>query len=200
MTDNQARLILLLGFAVVMPIGIYHRFKAHTGERLDRRQEGWPILLSLRPLAAACMVGLLAFLIKPSSMTWASMHLPGWARWVGVVFGIVAAALIIWTFHTLGHNLTDTVVTRRSAMLVTSGPYRWVRHPFYLAFALAVIANSLVTSNWFLAVTGTCAFLAIVARTRIEERNLVARFGGDYEEYMARTGRFLPWLGRRRDT
>ena len=172
--------ILLVGFVVFAPIGIYFRVRSRTDERLDRLQEGWPILLGLRLLAATFMAGLVVFLIDPSLMAWASFHLPGWARWCGVCLGAAAAGLIIWTFRTLGHNLTDTVVTRRDATLVTNGPYRWVRHPFYLAFALAVIANTLITANAFLAVAGTAAFLVMVARTSIEEQKLIDRFGGDY--------------------
>jgi protein-S-isoprenylcysteine O-methyltransferase Ste14 len=125
MTDDLARIILLAGFAIVMPVGIYHRVHSSTDERLDRRQEGWLILLSLRPLALASMVGLVAFLIEPSWMAWASFHLPNWARWIGVGFGVGSGALLIWTFRSLGHNLTDTVVTRRNATLVTHGPYRF---------------------------------------------------------------------------
>jgi protein-S-isoprenylcysteine O-methyltransferase Ste14 len=196
MTDNTARMIMICGFLLVVPFGIYHRLKVRTDERLDRRQEGWLILLTLRPLAFVAMVGLVAFMIEPAWMRWSSMNLPGWARWTGVPIGAAAGLLIIWTFRTLGHNLTDTVVTRRNATLITHGPYRWVRHPFYLAFALAVIANALVTANWFLAVTSGAAFASIVVRTSIEERHLIARFGSDYQAYMRRTGRFLPRLFR----
>jgi protein-S-isoprenylcysteine O-methyltransferase Ste14 len=116
-----------------------------------------------------------------------------------VVLGVATPALVIWTFRTLGHNLTDTVVTRRDATLVTNGPYRWVRHPFYLAFAIGVIANTLVTANAFLAIFGTAAFLMIVARTSIEERKLIERFGDSYRDYMQHTGRFLPRLRRGRE-
>ena len=69
-----------------------------------------------------------------------------------------------------------------------------MRHPFYLATALAVVANSLVTANWFLALTGGIAFSLLVLRTRTEEEKLIERFGEDYKEYMKRTGRFLPRL------
>ena len=161
MTDSLARIILLVGFVLFAPVGIYFRVRSRTDERLDRLQEGWLILLGLRLLALCFMAGLLAFLIDPRSMAWASFHLPNWARWCGVVLGAAAAGLIIWTFRSLGHNLTDTVVTRRDATLVTHGPYRWVRHPFYLAFAMAVIANTLITANAFLAITGTAAFLVV---------------------------------------
>ena len=70
------------------------------------------------------MAGLVAFLIDPSWMAWASFQLPNWARWCGVGLAGGAGALLIWTFRSLGHNLTDTVVTRRNATLVTHGPYR----------------------------------------------------------------------------
>ena len=110
--------------------------------------------------------------------------------------GVGSGGLLIWTFRSLGHNLTDTVVTRRNATLVTHGPYRWVRHPFYLAFAVAVMANTLITANLYLAITGTAAFLAIVARTSLEESKLIDRFGRDYVDYMRQTGRFLPRIRR----
>lgn len=197
MSDNQARLILLIGLAALMPIGMYHRLRARTGERLDRRQEGWLILLTLRPMALAFMVGLIAFLVRPASMAWSAMHLPPWARWAGVACGIAATLLAAWTYHTLGHNLTDTVVTRQNATLVTSGPYHWVRHPFYVAFAFALFATVLLTESAYLAIVGTAVFLAIVLRTRIEERILVARFGREYKDYMERTGRFLPRIRQR---
>jgi protein-S-isoprenylcysteine O-methyltransferase Ste14 len=198
MTDSLARIILLIGFGLFVPIGVCFRLRSRTDERLDRLQEGWFILIGLRLLALVFMAGLVAFLIDPRSMAWASFPLPAWARWLGVVLVIATPALIIWTFRTLGHNLTDTVVTRRDATLVTHGPYRWVRHPFYLAFAIAVIANTLVTANAFLAIFGTAAFLMIVARTSIEERKLIERFGDSYRDYMKHTGRFLPRLRRGR--
>jgi protein-S-isoprenylcysteine O-methyltransferase Ste14 len=194
MTNDLARIIILLGVAVVLPFGIYHRLRSHTDERLDRRQEGWLVLVSLRPLALVFMTGLVAFLLEPSSMAWATCQLPSGVRWAGVGFGVGATVLIYWTFRSLGHNLTDTVVARRDAELVTHGPYRWVRHPLYLATALGVIATTLTTDNGLLAVTGTAAFGMIVVRTSIEEQVLIQRFGDEYLKYMRRTGRFLPRL------
>ena len=189
------RFILMLGFAVIVPIGVYHRIKAQaTGEKLDRRQEGIFILVTLRPIGIAAMVGLVTYMINPALMAWSSVALPNWLRWAGVVLGITGGLLLAVTFRTLGKNLTDTVVTRTEHTLVTRGPYRWVRHPFYLATALAVVANSLVTANWFLALTGGIVFGLLVLRTRIEEEKLIERFGEDYNEYMKRTGRFLPRL------
>ena len=195
MSDDQLfRLILLAGFVIFMPIGIYHRLKARTGEKLDRRQEGMFILVALRLAGLAGTAGLIAYLIKPAYMAWAAVPLPVWLRWTGVGLALIAGALLVWMFRTLGRNLTDTVVTRKQHTLVTTGPYRWVRHPLYTSAALAIVGNSLVAANWFIFVVGCLGLLLLVIRTRKEEQNLIAKFGDDYRNYMQRTGRFVPRL------
>src|SRR3990170_7285537 len=156
--DRVFRIILLIGFAVVLPVGLYHRIKSQASkEKLDRRAEGLFILLTLRPIAAIGIAGLVVYVINPAWMAWSSVRLPLWLRWLGVGLGVMAAALLILVFRSLGTNLTDTVVTRARHTLVTGGPYRWVRHPFYVAAALAVTANSLATANWFVGLTGGVA-------------------------------------------
>ena len=107
----------------------------------------------------------------------------------------VAVGLLTWTLHSLGTNLTDTVVTRRVHTLVTHGPYRWVRHPFYDCMALLLLANSLIAANWLLLLVGSVLLFLMVVRTRTEEEKLLARFGDSYRVYTDRTGRFLPKIG-----
>ena len=110
----------------------------------------------------------------------------------------IACGLLVWTFLCLGKNLTDTVVTRQKHTLVTRGPYRWVRLPFYDSAALLALALSLITANWFFFRTGVVMFCLLIIRTRTEEENLVARFGDSYRAYMERTGRFLPRIAANR--
>ncbi|HEY2930162.1 MAG TPA: isoprenylcysteine carboxylmethyltransferase family protein [Acidobacteriota bacterium] len=191
--DQTFRVILIVGSLILLPIALYHRLKSQaTGEKLDRRQEGLFILFTLRPVGIACMLGLVTYMVNPSWMAWSSVPLPDSFRWIGVAVAAVAGALLIWTLHSLGKNLTDTVVTRREHTLVTIGPYRWIRHPFYDSVALCIFANSLIAANWFLFLTGGLALVLIVVRTRKEEEKLLARFGDAYRAYMQRTGRFLP--------
>ena len=196
--DQNFRLILLAGFLILAPVGIYHRIKSRTGEMLDRRQEGWFILIALRVTGIAGIAGLIAYLMNPAWMSWSAVTLPVWVRWIGVGIGVIDGGLIVWVFRSLGRNLTDTVVTRTEHTLVTTGPYRWVRHPFYTATALAIPASALATANWFFFAAGALVLLLLVIRTRKEEKNLIARFGDDYRKYMRRTGRFIPTWGSRR--
>jgi protein-S-isoprenylcysteine O-methyltransferase Ste14 len=194
--DQTFRVVLIVGFLILFPVMLYHRLRSQaTGERLDRRQEGLFILLTLRPVGIAGMLGLIAFMIDPAWMAWSSVPLPGWLRWIGVGMGVLAGGLLTWTLHSLGKNLTDTVVTRREHTLVTGGPYRWVRHPFYVSVALCVLANSLVAANWFIFASGVSVLALLVVRTRREEAGLEARFGESYRTYAERTGRFFPRIG-----
>ncbi|MEO5739025.1 MAG: isoprenylcysteine carboxylmethyltransferase family protein [Vicinamibacterales bacterium] len=190
------RAVLIVALLMVLPVGIYHRVRSQaTREKLDRRQEGLFILATLRPLGAMFWFGMLAWLINPDWMAWSSVYLPMWARWTGVAVLPFGCALLVWTFRSLGRNLTDTVVTRKEHTLVVHGPYRWIRHPLYTSAALFGIAMSLSTANWFLLATGVLLLGLLVTRTRKEEANLVARFGESYQTYMQRTGRFLPRIG-----
>ncbi len=193
MSDGQLfRLILLAGFALIVPFGIWHRLKSRTGEKLDRLQEGLFILITLRLAGLSGMIAVILYLIDPHLMAWASIPLPLMLRWSGVGLGVIAALLLIWTFRALGPNLTDTVVTRKTHTLVTTGPYRWVRHPFYLSVLLSAISFSLVAANWFIFICGCLAVLLQLLRSRKEEENLIARFGDNYRKYQAQTGRLLP--------
>jgi len=191
--DQTFRLVLVAGSLIVLPTMIYHRVKAHvTGEKLDRWQEGPFILFTLRPIGIAVMAGLFTYMVNPARMAWSSMPLPIWLRWTGVGIGVAGGALLVWTLRNLGRNLTDTVVTRRDHTLVTTGPYRWVRHPFYAVVALIILSNALVAANWFLLIGGAAVFTLLAIRVRIEEAQLLARFGGAYQAYIDRTGRFIP--------
>jgi protein-S-isoprenylcysteine O-methyltransferase Ste14 len=179
---------------VLFPLMAYFRLKSRTNERLDRRQEGLFVLLTLRPIGLVTLAALFAYLVNPASIAWAAAPFPAWLRWAAVGEAIAAGALILWTMRTLGRNLTDTVVTREHHTLVVNGPYRFVRHPFYLALALWMTAFAFMAANWFLLVGGLAVVSLLVLRTAAEEERLVARFGDGYRNYMKRTGRFLPRL------
>jgi protein-S-isoprenylcysteine O-methyltransferase Ste14 len=198
MTDESVfRLIVIIDLAVTLPIALYHRIRSQaTREKLARKEEGLFIMIGLRLCGLIGWIAMTAYLINPSGMAWSSVALPTWLRWIGAVLALVAVPLLLfWTFHSLGKNLTDTVVTRREHTLVTYGPYRWVRHPFYDVVLLWTVSLSLVIANWLFATLGVSVFAMLVVRSRIEEQKLIERFGDEYRTYMKQTGRFVPHFG-----
>jgi protein-S-isoprenylcysteine O-methyltransferase Ste14 len=195
--DATFRAVLGAGFLAILVIMLYHRLRSwESKEPLDRRQEGLFILATLRPIGFAMWVGVIAYLINPAWMGWSSIPLPVWLRWSGAGVLFLGVALLAWTLRNLGVNLTDTVVTRQAHTLITKGPYRWVRHPFYDALALFVVGFALITANWFILATGALVLLLLAVRSQTEEALLSARFGKAYRSYQKSTGRFLPrWHG-----
>ncbi len=193
-SESTFHTVAVLVLAACLPIGLYFRIKSMaSGEKLARREEGLFLMIGLRLCGILVWVVMIAYLINPSWVAGASISLPDWLRWAGACLGLfVVPPLWFWTFRSLGKNLTDTVVTRREHTLITQGPYRWVRHPFYVVVFLFGLSMSLVTANWLLATLGFVVMAILVTRTRIEEAKLTERFGNAYQEYANRTGKFFP--------
>ena len=195
--DATFRPLVVAGFVLTLLIAVPFRVRSQaTGESLDRRQEGIAMMIALRVAGFALWAGALAFMISPASMAWASLPLPAWLRWTGAIIGAVTPLLLLWTLRSLGPNLTDTVVTRQAHTLVTRGPYRWVRHPFYDCMALFTLSLGLMAANGFVLAAGVVVFGLLAARSRTEEEKLLERFGEPYRAYRASTGRFVPGVGR----
>jgi len=118
-----------------------------------------------------------------------------WLRWAGVVTTCVGIGLFGWTHLALGLNWTAVLALSEKHELVTSGPYRYVRHPMYTAFFIIGFGFLFVSANWLIGVIyiGTLA-LMYMARISAEEKMLLDHFGDSYRHYMKTTGRILPRL------
>ena len=198
--ENPFRIALVVVIVLTMAVTLYHRLQAAaSGEKISRKDEGYLFATVLR-LAGLCLwIATFAYLISPPLVQWATVPLHPSVRWVGVVVGVGCSVLMYWTLSSLGKNLTDTVVTRANATLVTHGPYRWVRHPFYVTAALLMASVTLLTANWLIGASCLVVLGLLAIRTPKEEQMLIERFGQQYQEYMAKTGRFFPRLSTSRE-
>ena len=78
--------------------------------------------------------------------------------------------------------------------MITDGPYRWIRHPFYLGYILGALAGPVAIDSLALAVTATLMITVAVAIR--EERVWLNSVHGDaYRAYRSRTGMFVPFIG-----
>src|SRR5688572_25504278 len=192
-TENPFRITLVVVIVLTMAVTAYHRLQAaKAGEKISHKEEGYLFATILRLAGLALWISTLGYLIFPAYFQWASMPLPTWLRWTGVVTGALCSLLMYWTLSSLGKNLTDTVVTRAEAKLITNGPYRWIRHPFYVTAALLMASVTLLTANWLIGLSSAAVLAFLSVRTPKEEKMLIERFGQQYRDYMARTSRFIP--------
>lgn len=176
-------------------IGIPFRIRAdraggHVPTRVDPRWFWILTALAGPPLALACV----AFIAIPCALDFSNLPLPTSVRLLGLPVGALGILLFAWMFRHLGLNVTSTSMPRASATLVTSGPYRWIRHPMYSAALLLIIATALLTANLIVVICGLAIFTLLAARSRTEEERLIEKFGASYRDYQRRTGRFFPGL------
>ena len=91
--------------------------------------------------------------------------------------------------------MSETVLTKEHHELVAAGPYRWIRHPLYTTGLALFVALGLMAGSWLvLLAAGVVLVLLRLLVIPREERALVEKFGGRYEDYMERTGRLVPRL------
>ncbi|NJC98239.1 MAG: hypothetical protein C3F07_04705 [Anaerolineales bacterium] len=197
MNENIFRILAALILFTGVGISTYFRRKADkdTGEKISRSVDGTPMMLLIRIFGMVMWLSPLIYLVNPHWMAWSKVGLPEWVRWLGVGMGILCTFGIYWLFSSIGSGISPTSATRKEHKLSTSGPYRWVRHPLYTIGSSFYISFGMMADNWFIAVMGILAFVAMAIRTPKEEANLIEKFGDEYREYMKRTGRFLPKLG-----
>jgi protein-S-isoprenylcysteine O-methyltransferase Ste14 len=111
-------------------------------------------------------------------------------QFVGLTLAVTGYAVSIWSVIVRGAYATSWEM-KRDHKLVTWGPYRYVRHPSYLAYILMFISMPLIWPNVlaFLPIMGIPGYCVVTIR---EEELLTQRFGNEYVEYQKRTGRLLP--------
>lgn len=104
-------------------------------------------------------------------------------------------ALRAWSTRVLGRFYTRTLLITPNHHIVQDGPYKLVRHPGYSGSLLVWVGAGLAVSNWivFLIIT-LVSFIAYIYRIQSEEAMLIAEFGGEYEEYIRRTKRLIPYV------
>ena len=104
-----------------------------------------------------------------------------------------ANALRWWVIRTLAGHWNVEVMASSRVGVVAAGPYRWVRHPNYVAVVIELFALPMIHTAWITALAGTLANLEILRRRlRVEEGVLMA--DPAYRSAMGAKPRFLPGL------
>lgn len=82
----------------------------------------------------------------------------------------------------------------KTTQLVTCGIYRYIRHPMYASLLALAWAAYLQDPNLIGSLIAAFATLSLMLTALADEKECLAYFGAEYEEYMRRTRRFIPWL------
>lgn len=198
-TEILFRLIYLIVFTTTIFISVYYRRKARIeGEIIHRSREGLLILTARIILGFTVLFFILSYPFYPNVVKWSAMSVPSWIRWLGIIIATSCPFLSLWLFRNIGTNISETVLTKKNHQLVTSGPYKYVRHPLYSTGILLILSLGMISGNWVLVLFAPVTF--IIFRFIVipkEEEKLVEKFGQQYGNYCKTTGTLFPafkWL------
>ena len=123
------------------------------------------------------------------------LHRPFYRVFAVVCFAFFFGANVVrwWVIRTLGEHWNVQVMNSTGMGIITTGPFRYVRHPNYAAVFVEMLALPLIHCAWITAVAGTLAHVIVLSqRLSTEERVLFS--DARYREAMQGKPRFLPGL------
>jgi protein-S-isoprenylcysteine O-methyltransferase Ste14 len=115
-------------------------------------------------------------------------------RWLGVAVYSAGGMLRLIPVFVLGRRFSGLVAIQRDHQLVTTGMYRYIRHPSYLGMLITMVGWALSFRSTAGLILATLALIPIIGRIRAEEGLLRSQFGAHYDAYLRRTWRMVPWI------
>jgi protein-S-isoprenylcysteine O-methyltransferase Ste14 len=112
---------------------------------------------------------------------------------VVIALQVLAAVVMIWARVTFGRRSFHLAANPTEGKLVTTGPYRFVRHPIYAAILLFVWAGVGGNLSFLSVIRGLVLTGGVMLRIGTEERLLRAKYP-EYLDYSHRTRRVIPWV------
>ena len=112
---------------------------------------------------------------------------------VVIVQQVFAVLLMLWARMTLGTRSFHFSANPTKGGLVTSGPYRYVRHPIYAAVVIFIVAGVVANLSILNGILGLVVVLGMIIRALCEERFLRAEYS-EYAEYSSHTWRMIPFV------
>lgn len=116
-----------------------------------------------------------------------------WAKGVGLCLYALGLALAIWARVHIGRNWGMPMSQKSEPELITTGPYRTIRHPIYSGLILALVGSAVATSLLWLAVAVPLAGYFVYS-ARAEERYMTERFPDAYPAYQQSSKMLIPFI------
>jgi len=147
-------------------------------------------------LQLSSMIGLFYAAIDFLSTHWTRLHIlePG-IIYLGFILFAISCIYRGWGLRAIGKYFNPRIAIYEGHQLVTSGPYRKIRHPLYLGVFISLIAIDMVFSSWgALLITFLFTLPTLIHRIRLEEEFLLKNFGDDFKEYVQNSKKLIPGL------
>jgi protein-S-isoprenylcysteine O-methyltransferase Ste14 len=155
-----------------------------------RRDRGSLVVIRVCAIPAVVLL-----LLSPKIAPAAEIHPPLVSVVAGIVIFAAGEALRVWAKVALGRYFTYTVQTSGDQPVITSGPYRVLRHPSYTGILLMVIGAGATWGNWLgLGALTLMTLVGLSYRIHVEEKALLNDLGDRYRSYAEDHKRLIPFV------
>ncbi len=111
---------------------------------------------------------------------------------IGAGLCVLGTALAIWARVHLGRNWSAAPALKEGHELITSGPYRKVRHPIYTGIIISALGTGLIIPLWIILFIIVSAMF--IWRIKIEEKIMTNQFPNQYPEYKKQSWALIPYI------
>jgi len=111
--------------------------------------------------------------------------------WLLLAMSVVVAAVGFSIFYSKGKPVDGM---EKTTELITSGIYKYIRHPLYLSLILGGFGAMMKDPGWLQITLSLLNFLAVIFTARVEEKEMIRKFGKSYQEYMNQSKMFFPFV------
>ncbi len=140
-------------------------------------------------------VFLIEWLLPKTYFSWAYLDFPLLINWIGLILLGFSMGFFWWAFRSIKTEYHGTRGFHKNHSLITTGVYSYLRHPINVAFIPFMVSAFLITSNWALGILLIAVSVIVcLVRSPYEEKQLLERFGEDYQNYIKKTGKYFPKL------
>lgn len=188
-------LALFFGFLLATNLWLFKHNPGLLQERMrlgTSDQQGWDKLLF--PLLILLFFGwLISISLDAVRFHWSPV--PVWLQFVGAIVLLCSFYLLFLTFRENSYLSTVVRIQEdRGQTVVSTGPYRSVRHPMYTAILVFTIGTSLLLGSWYGILSGLVLMILLARRAMLEERTLRAKLPG-YAAYVGQVKyRLIPYI------
>ncbi len=192
MFDDVFQIVFLLGWISIWVVRLPSIRQSLQTKGTEYPTSGLDKFLVTILLLGTAVIPIL-YLLTPW-LDFARYSLPPLIGWMGAAVFLFALWLL-WRAHVnLGRNFSQDLEIKEDHSLVTLGVYRYIRHPMYAAGLLIAISQVALLQNWIAGPAGILSFLPFyLLRVHREERMMLERFGEEYQSYIDKTGRIIPF-------
>jgi protein-S-isoprenylcysteine O-methyltransferase Ste14 len=200
--DLVVNRVFVFAFALVYWAGVYVQAR-RIRRRIGRSPNVKPLGTKERLLWAGWSLVVITWLLLPflagANHSWSWLRIiPSVPGRVGLFFGILLTmagyAGTLWCYVVMGNAWRIGVNRAEKTLLVTRGPFQWVRHPIYLFQLLMLAGTALLLPTPISLLVLVVHLVCLVVKAADEEEYLRSVHGDEYGNYVLRTGRFLPRL------